>query len=369
MIIGSLCTGYGGLDRAAAEYYGGRIAWVSDIDRGANTILAGRLPDVPNLGDITAIDWRRVEPVDAVVAGTPCQDLSHAGKRRGMRHGTRSNLWVAMREAIATIRPRLVIWENVYGALSAAADSDLGPCPRCMDDPRDREPVLRALGRVLGDLTELGFDADWATVRASDVGAPHQRARVFLIAYPASLGYERVDTARRRRTGSAESAADAARARRSRRVRPEPLEALLPTPTAGDADSSGSRNLPGSNAHTGVSLTDAVLFGDSTTPRLTIEVRESFRAYAPAVAHWERLTRPAPPPTVPSGRNGAPRLNPAFSEWMMGLPAGYVTDPTLWVGWPPVTSRNAQLRVLGNGVVPQQALAALDILNDLGGLS
>ena len=76
--------------------------------------------------------------------------------------------------------------------------------------------------------------------------------------------------------------------------------------------------------------------------------------YEPAIRRWERLTRPAPAPTEP-GKNGQPRLSPAFVEWMQGLPAGWVTDV-------PGLTRNEQLKALGNGVVPQQAAAALRLL-------
>ena len=123
-----------------------------------------------------------------------CQDLSHAGQRAGMKDGTRSGLWVNMLEAIKTIRPKLVVWENVGGAFSACAtteaDSDLGPCPRCVD-PSGRvkhAPNIRALGRVLGDLTEAGYDAEWHSVRAADIGAPHGRLRVFVTAWPRETG-------------------------------------------------------------------------------------------------------------------------------------------------------------------------------------
>ena len=78
--------------------------------------------------------------------------------------------------------------------------------------------------------------------------------------------------------------------------------------------------------------------------------------YTAAICRWEGvLGRPAPAPTE-SGRTGAPRLSPAFVEWMMGLPAGWVTDPAIGI------SRNDQLKALGNGVVPQQAALALDVL-------
>ena len=77
--------------------------------------------------------------------------------------------------------------------------------------------------------------------------------------------------------------------------------------------------------------------------------------YAAAIARWEQIAGPAPAPTEPN-RNGKPRLNPAFSEWMMGWPAGWVTDPDIGI------SRNDQLKIVGNGVCPQQAIAALRYL-------
>lgn len=182
--IGSLFHGYGGLDMGAQLALGpGRLAWLSDIEPGPCKLAALHHPDVPNLGDITEIDWSTVEPVDVITGGSPCQDLSQAGRRAGMRPGTRSGLWESMAAAIAALRPRLVIWENVRGALSAEAFSLMESEPGHVGDRAGR-PVLRALGRVLGDLAALGYDAQWVSLRAADVGAPHARARVFLAAYP-----------------------------------------------------------------------------------------------------------------------------------------------------------------------------------------
>jgi hypothetical protein len=108
----------------AAMGYESHTAWVSDIEPGPCNILDHHHPDIPNLGDITQVDWTQVEPVDIITGGSPCQDLSLAGRRAGMRPGTRSGLWESMLTAIATIRPRLVVWENVQGALSAKAASE-----------------------------------------------------------------------------------------------------------------------------------------------------------------------------------------------------------------------------------------------------
>jgi DNA (cytosine-5)-methyltransferase 1 len=182
LTLGELCAGYGGLGKAVESVFDAELKWYSDFDPAPSKVMAHHWPGVPNLGDMTQIDWATAPRVDILSGGTPCQDLSHAGRRKGMTDGTRSNLWAQMREAIAAIQPEYVAWENVRGAYSAKADSDLEPCPGCVGDTRDGFVALRALGRVLGDLSELGFDAEWRGLRAADVGAPHARFRVFILA-------------------------------------------------------------------------------------------------------------------------------------------------------------------------------------------
>lgn len=144
--IGALFAGYGGLDMAVESVIESEVAWVSEFDAHPSRILAHRYPHAPNLGDVTKIDWSAVEPVDIITGGSPCQDLSHAGKRAGMKSGTRSGLWASMCDAIDIIRPRLVLWENVRGALSAEATAgDVESCELCVGDRRG--PSLRAPGR------------------------------------------------------------------------------------------------------------------------------------------------------------------------------------------------------------------------------
>ena len=192
MKIGSLFSGYGGLDLTVEAVTGAQPAWFCEFDPAPSKVLAHHWPDVPNHKDVTQIDWADVEPVDILTGGSPCQDLSQAGKRAGMTEGTRSNLWVNMREAINHLRPKLVVWENVLGALSAPAESESDAATSNMEQGGGLLAAppgghLRALGRVLGDLTEIGYDAEWTTLRASDIGAPHHRARIFLIAWPRVL--------------------------------------------------------------------------------------------------------------------------------------------------------------------------------------
>lgn len=181
--IGSLCSGYEGLGMAVTDLLGGSLAWVADNDPAASAVLAYRHPDVPNLGDISEVDFTQQEHVDVLTAGFPCQDVSCAGARAGLAEGTRTGIWSHVARAIAEQRPRLVLLENVRGLTSAKAACDLEYCPGCMGDRPDR--IMRALGAVLADLAEIGFDAEWECVPAAAVGAPHRRERIFVLAWPA----------------------------------------------------------------------------------------------------------------------------------------------------------------------------------------
>lgn len=188
--IGELFAGYGGLGLGVQAALGGEVVWHSEYEPATEKhphptqaparILAHHWPEIPNLGDITTIDWANVEPVDIICGGSPCQDVSAAGRRAGMRPGTRSGLWESMREGIAVLRPRLVIWENVRGVTSAQAHSDLAAGSGLLG-PADRGTYLRTLGRVLGDLADCGYDAQWHGLRAADIGAPHGRFRIFVV--------------------------------------------------------------------------------------------------------------------------------------------------------------------------------------------
>jgi DNA (cytosine-5)-methyltransferase 1 len=181
MRIGSLFSGYAGLDQAVEKVTGATPAWFVEFDKAPSAILAKHYPDVPNYGDITQIDFTQIEPVDILTGGFPCQDLSLAGKRAGLKNGTRSGLWSEFARAIDELKPRLVVIENVRGILSATAHSDLEFCAWCMGEANG-EPSLRALGAVLGSLADLGYDAKWTGLRASDAGAPHSRYRIFITA-------------------------------------------------------------------------------------------------------------------------------------------------------------------------------------------
>lgn len=189
--LGSLCSGYGGLDLAVMDVFTDvEHAWVSDVckfdpktgvaghhepHRSPCTILAHRFPGIPNLGDLTRIDWTTVPPIDVLTAGYPCQPFSHAGRRRGTNDPR--HLWPFIREAIRVLQPALTFLENVDGHRSLGFD------------------------RVVADMAEDGLHVRWVVVSASGVGAPHQRKRLFIAITPDAddIGRERGGAARIRR--------------------------------------------------------------------------------------------------------------------------------------------------------------------------
>ncbi|KAA9111641.1 hypothetical protein F6B43_03555 [Microbacterium rhizomatis] len=121
MRVGSLFSGYGGLDLAVEEVFGAKTIWFSEINEPVACVFSHHWPDAPNLGDITTIDWNTVPLVDILCGGFPCQDVSTVGKMAGLKPGTRSGLWAHMAAAIDALQPEWVVIENVRGLLSAPA--------------------------------------------------------------------------------------------------------------------------------------------------------------------------------------------------------------------------------------------------------
>jgi DNA (cytosine-5)-methyltransferase 1 len=151
----SLFAGIGGFDLGLERTGGFKTVAFCEIEPYACEVLAKRWPGVPNLGDVTTAEFPNA---DVICAGFPCQDISNAGKRAGIT-GSRSGLWREVVRAIRMVRPRYVLLENVAALLD------------------------RGMGRVLGDLAEVGLDTEWDCIPASYVGAWHQRDRVWILAY------------------------------------------------------------------------------------------------------------------------------------------------------------------------------------------
>ncbi len=311
MRLGSLFSGFGGLDQAINAELGSSTAWHVEVDPAAGAVLSRHWPHVPNLGDITAVNWSQVEPVDVLAGGFPCTDVSVAATpangRKGIDIGTRSGLWRNFAVAIHELQPRLVIIENVRGLLSArAAVRTMGPVRNL--DPHARP--LRAVEAVLGDLADLGYDTRWIVLPASAAGAPHERKRIFVLAWPAASDPDRFRV--RRRGG-----------------RPELVH---PAGTS-------RGQLVAAAVDRGTHFAGLQRWGQ----------------FAPAIEAWAKIVGRTPPDPTELNSRGRYRLTTTFCEWLMGLDAGHVTAT-------PGLSRDAVMRLLGNGVVPQQARLALRLL-------
>lgn len=320
--------------------------WQSEFDPHASKVLKRHWPKVPNLGDITKIDWSEVEPVDIICGGFPCTDISLAGKGAGIKDGTRSGLWSYFADAIGALRPRYAFIENVASLITMRPGMDV----------------------VLADLAKIGFDAEWCCVQASEVGAPHQRNRVFILATNSNV------QPRKQRgkptPGQAQGGrawADAGRPSgalttypdsHALRQQPEPEPRGSGTSITGwtgedapDADGERLKRIKelDSEAQGGFDRqhrrhADGRSLEDQWDAGMGISRPEvSWGDYELAIRRWEAKTRHAPPATDDRGR-----LAPSFVEWMMGFPEG----------WVDAIPRAQQLKCLGNAVVPQQAVAA-----------
>ena len=154
----SAFTGVGGFDMGMPE--GWECVGHSEVDKYANMVLRYRYKDVINYGNIEKIEWKEIPDFDMLVGGTPCQDLSIAGKREGL-DGRRSGLFFEFIRCLREKQPRYFIWENVKGALSSNEGWDFA--------------------RVLIEFSEAGYDLWWQVLDATDFGIPQHRERIFIL--------------------------------------------------------------------------------------------------------------------------------------------------------------------------------------------
>ena len=285
----SICAGVGGLDLGLKLALGEQYRTVCYVERDAYcaAVLVARMADkaldqAPIWDDLTTFAGKRWRgKVDLVSAGFPCQPASAAGQRKG-REDDRW-LWPAIAQLICEVGSRYVFLENVRGLLS-------------VDDGH-------AFGEVLGDLADLGFDAEWGVFRASDVGAPHRRERVFVLAYAGRgcLGWDSGTT-------SSTQAEDGGR---------------------GAQDGDGAR-----------SICEAMVNHDLPRPGGRSEPEQERRDELPA---WP------PGPSDDAGWRRVLAVRPDLAP---------AVEPELYRSFDGMAPRMDRLRAAGNGVVSQQAAAA-----------
>lgn len=268
MRTGSLCSGVGVLDMTAEAIFGSPPAWFAEVDPAASAVLAARFPDMPNLGRVE--DVTEAHAVGVLTAGWPCQPHAMGGRKLGELDPRA--IWPAVADAIEATRPRVLMLENVAHVARTGE-----------------------LARVVQDLARLGFDAEWTTRRACCSGAPHQRARLFLLAA-------------------------------------HPERGGLPAwrvPAGGPDRQAGEERAEHPDR------------GDTARRALGSGRLDGWGAHAPAIARWEVVTgRQVPAPRINGHRQGP------FWEWMMGLPKDHLA---------PAGRHPAMIQLAGNSVVPQAA--------------
>jgi DNA (cytosine-5)-methyltransferase 1 len=372
--VGSVCSGYGGLEMGLSQVMGIDLRWHAEVDPDASLVLKTHWPDVPNLGDFTVPDfWQQAERADVHVGGIPCQPFSAAGRQRG--EADARHLWPYWRAGIAIQHPATVVFENVANLT--------------------RGKMRATFDAIIRDLLGLGYDVRWCLLGACAVGAAHHRHRVFLLACRTRTTPNAAQVAVQT-CGQAVAAylptprhGDDRNGATYRNARNDPgglaavkLLGLLPTPASRDGDPRGegspdywerrrAERTETSGRRNGVELASALNM--LPTPRhsdaknggpnqgvasgdiaLSSAVQpERWGKYAEAIARHEAvLGRPAPEPTE-IGPRGGRRLAATFSEWLMMLPAGHLTS---------VLGRNPALARAGNGVVPLQAATGIRLL-------
>ena len=161
--IGSCFAGIGGFELGLERGIpNSKTVWQIEQNKYCQTILQKHWPDATIYDDIREIDYDKIQTVDIICGGFPCQDISGAGKGKGIEHGDRSGLWRQMHRLINHLQPRVAVLENVPALLWKN----------------------RGMHIVLQDLASIGYDAEWCTISARQFGAPHLRKRVFIVAYP-----------------------------------------------------------------------------------------------------------------------------------------------------------------------------------------
>lgn len=170
-----LFSGIGGFSLGLERTGGFETVAFCEIEEFPRKVLAKHWPGVPCYEDVRTLTGARlaadgITDIDVITGGFPCQDLSVAGKQRGMGEGTRSGLWSEIVRLVGELRPSFVIVENVAALLAGPSSKPGG-----------------WFGRVLGDLAECGYDAEWRNIPACMVGAPHRRERIWIVAHAAHM--------------------------------------------------------------------------------------------------------------------------------------------------------------------------------------
>ena len=297
LTVGSLFAGIGGFELGFEATGRFETLWQVERDEYASRVLAKHWPNVRRHDDVCTWPNETTEPVDVLLAGFPCQDISYAGKGAGL-NGKRSGLFYEVMRTVREMGPRYVVLENVSALLT------------------------RGMGDVLGSLSSLGFDAEWEIISAQSVGARHRRDRVFVIGYLAdSLG-----------AGTGNKNGTTGRQKRESTDAPESA-----TLRQGNRETVPERVIA-----SGRNCGDLADSGDEQRERMREKTFSGQRTLSGESRRGSSDEREISPTLAPLGRvaNG-------FSLWL--------DEPRIGRTSVGVVKRANRLRCLGNAIVPQVA--------------
>lgn len=311
---------------------GWRTVCAVEIDAYAASVLIARqndgiLPPFPIWDDVRTFDgrpWRGI--VDVVSGGFPCQDISCAGRGGGIG-GERSGLWREMARIIGEVRPRYVLVEN--------------------------SPILtsRGLGRVLGDLAALGYDAEWGVLGAIDAGAPHRRERIWIMGIAHSGGRSRKSWGR--------AGTELKDGYLQLETQPIPHSEIIPVrPGLRPDESSGEWRRRSGDGDSAGDVSDAdreheddSRYGASTLRGDRCPEAEIFGRFPDANG------------VMRDGRSGEPWRKAQRREVADG-PSWWLTEPDVGRVADGVAARVDRLKAIGNGQVPLVAATAWQIIGE-----
>jgi DNA (cytosine-5)-methyltransferase 1 len=305
-------SGIGGFSLAARWLGGFQTVQFVEWEPYCQRILAQHFPDTPIHGDITTF-YPEQGAADVICGGFPCQDISTAGKQAGIKQGTRSGLFYELMRVVRTVRPRYVVMENVAAITSNGLDT------------------------VLGELAQAGFDAEWACIPASAVGACHQRDRWWLVAYANDTGHDCSSQCGNNKCGS-------------QTIQNGIYPLIEPS---GCFDATPNTQSSGRGARTGQGAGET----GHEEPRAGDHGARSNAADPNGQRQQEQHT------AAVADRQGWPRWSDAprrlNSDWR-----SYLSEPVLCRGDDGLSGRVDRLKALGNAVVPQVAMIPLQRVLD-----
>ena len=315
-----LFSGIGGFSYAAEKIVGGyKTTQFVEIDPYCQSVLHKNFPNIPIHDDIKTFKAKKGQ-FDVLTAGFPCQDLSVAGRQKGIGEDTRSGLFYEIIRLLGEIQPKFVLFENVRNLLSHEKGS--------------------TFQEILFQIAKAGYDAEWSIISAKDMGACHLRERIWIIAYP--------NKSNRRKGKIFENTSN---------------EGWETSENRGKSIQSKNRETCSNNTRqSNTTITNSDSDGSSSSTRIRIngKTNSSSQEGKNKISKSERGSKSEVSEVIQQSskwRNTKQRLNPNWTR--------YVSKPSLCRGDDGLSNRILRLKALGNSIVPNCAAVPLQRIKDL----